>query len=169
MKLCNGNTWTNTLNSLLHRECCKTCFICYFLVTAEDLIWPVFFIFLFMVTGKEITFICSTALVSRPYLAWIIPVSQVLKYKGNLGKLGQNTPNHVQGHIKSDPKSSDPFHIKWDLTLVSRPSKGWVIPISQVLRYWANLGKLGLNTTQSCYGWKWHFLAKQPGHKIEKH
>ena len=154
MKLCNGNTWTNTLNSLLHRECCKTSFICYFLVAAEDLIWPVFFIFLFMVTGREITLICSTALVSRPSVACVIPVSQVLKYRGNLGKPGQNTPNHVLGHKKSDPKSSDPFHIKWDLTLVSRPSKGWVIPISQVLRYWANLGKLGLNTTQSCYGWK---------------
>ena len=35
---------------------------------------------------------------------WVIPVSQVLGYWGNLGKLGQNTQNHMQGH-KSNPKS----------------------------------------------------------------
>ena len=39
----------------------------------------------------------------------IIPVSQVLRYWGNLGKLGLNTPNHVQGHLKSNPKSSAPW------------------------------------------------------------
>ena len=36
----------------------------------------------------------------------VIPVSQVLGYWGNLGKLGPNTPNHAQGHMKSNPKSS---------------------------------------------------------------
>ena len=45
-------------------------------------------------------------LVSRPSVGRIIPVSQVLRYWGNLGKLGPNTPNHVQGHMKSNPKSS---------------------------------------------------------------
>ena len=35
-----------------------------------------------------------------------IPVSQVLRYCGNLGKLGPNTPNHMQGHMKSNTKSS---------------------------------------------------------------
>ena len=38
-----------------------------------------------------------------------IPVSEVLGYWGNLGKLGPNTPNHVQGHIKSNSKSSDSY------------------------------------------------------------
>ena len=47
-------------------------------------------------------------LVSRPSVGRIIPVSQVLRYWGNLGKLGPNTPNHVQGHMKSNPKSSAP-------------------------------------------------------------
>ena len=56
MKLCNGNTWTNTLNSE-HRECCKTSFICCVLVAAENLIWPVFFfIFFFMVTSRGVIF-----------------------------------------------------------------------------------------------------------------
>ena len=32
-----------------------------------------------------------------------IPVSQVPAYWGNLGKLGSNTPNHVQGHKKNNP------------------------------------------------------------------
>ena len=47
-------------------------------------------------------------LVSRPSVGPIIPVSQVLRYWDNLGKLGPNTPNHVQGHMKSNPKSSAP-------------------------------------------------------------
>ena len=37
-----------------------------------------------------------------------IPVSQVLGYWGNLGKLGPNTPNYVQGHTKNSPKSLAP-------------------------------------------------------------
>ena len=37
-----------------------------------------------------------------------IPASQVLRYWGNLGKLGPNTPNYAQGHMKSSPKSSVP-------------------------------------------------------------
>ena len=51
-------------------------------------------------------------LVSRPPLGWVIPVLQVLKYWDNLGKLGLNTPNNVQGHMKSNPKSSAPHQIK---------------------------------------------------------
>ena len=47
-------------------------------------------------------------LVLWPSVGRAIPVSQVLRYWGNLGKLGLNTPNHMQGHIKSNPKSSDP-------------------------------------------------------------
>ena len=47
-------------------------------------------------------------LVSRLSVGRIIPVSQVLMYWGNLGKLGPNNPNHVQGYMKSNPKSSAP-------------------------------------------------------------
>ena len=49
--------------------------------------------------------------VSRPSVGPIIPVklSQVLRDRGNFGKLGQNTPNLVQGHMKSNPKSSAPY------------------------------------------------------------
>ena len=36
----------------------------------------------------------------------VIPVSQVLGYWDNLGKLGPNTLNHVQRHTKSNPKDS---------------------------------------------------------------
>ena len=35
-----------------------------------------------------------------------IPVSQVLGYLGNLGRLDPNTLNYVQGYMKSNPKSS---------------------------------------------------------------
>ena len=45
-------------------------------------------------------------LVSRPSVGRITSVSQVLRYWGNFAKLGPNTPNHVQGHIKNNPKSS---------------------------------------------------------------
>ena len=45
-------------------------------------------------------------LVSRPSVGRILPVSQVLRYRGNLGKLGPNTPHYVQGHMKSNPKCS---------------------------------------------------------------
>ena len=44
-------------------------------------------------------------IVSRPSVGRIIPVSQVVRYWGNLGKLDSNTPNHVQRHMKSNPKS----------------------------------------------------------------
>ena len=42
---------------------------------------------------------------SRPSVGWATPVSQVHRYWRNWGKLGPNIPNHVQGHIKSNPKS----------------------------------------------------------------
>ena len=41
--------------------------------------------------------IFDLTLVSRPYVGRITPVSQVLRYWGNLEKLGLNIPNHVQG------------------------------------------------------------------------
>ena len=47
MKLCNGNTWINTLNSLLHREHRNTSFIRCFPVTAENLIWLTASLFFF--------------------------------------------------------------------------------------------------------------------------
>ena len=39
---------------------------------------------------------------SGPSVGQAIPVG----YQGNLGKLGPNTLNRRQGHIKSNPKSS---------------------------------------------------------------
>ena len=45
---------------------------------------------------------------SGPSVAQALPVSQVLEYWGNLGKLGPNTTNHVQGHMKGNPKPSAP-------------------------------------------------------------
>ena len=45
MKLCNGNTWTNTSNSLFNKECLKTSFIYYFLATVQNLFWQVIFLF----------------------------------------------------------------------------------------------------------------------------
>ena len=54
---------------------------------------------------------------SRPSVSWVIPVSQVLWYWDNLGKLGLDTPNHVQGHRKSNPKSSA-HHLRSDEALL---------------------------------------------------
>ena len=81
-------------------------------------------------------------------VGWAIRVSQILKYWGNLGKLDPNTPNHITcwDTWKESKVFSFLFHIKWDLTLVSRASVDWVIPVSQVLGCWGNLGKLGPNT-----------------------
>ena len=45
-------------------------------------------------------------LVSKPSVDRAIPVLQVLGYWDNLGKLDPNPPNHMQGHLKSNPKSS---------------------------------------------------------------
>ena len=64
-------------------------------------------------------------LVSRPSVDRITPVSQVLRYWGNLGKLGPNTPNHVQGHMKSNPKSSAPCFTSSE-TLLSCQDPLWV-------------------------------------------
>ena len=50
----------------------------------------------------------DVTLVSRASVGWVIPVSQVLRYWGSLGKLGSNTPNHIQGHTKRNPKTSAP-------------------------------------------------------------
>ena len=36
----------------------------------------------------------------------VISVLQVILYWVNLGRLGPNVPNHVQGHMKSNPKYS---------------------------------------------------------------
>ena len=63
MKLC--NSLNQCINISLHWECRKTSFTRCFIVTAKNLIWlVVFFIFLFMVTGREIIFICSTVWLS---------------------------------------------------------------------------------------------------------
>ena len=45
MKVCNGNTWTNTLTFIYIDNVIMTSFIRYFIVTAENLIWLVFLFF----------------------------------------------------------------------------------------------------------------------------
>ena len=58
-KHCRWTCATTTLHIdiYLHGEYRKTSFICCLIVTTENLIWPVvFFIFLFMVTGRGIFF-----------------------------------------------------------------------------------------------------------------
>ena len=45
MKVCNGNTWTNTLTFIYIDNVIMTSFIHYFIVTAENLIWLWFFYF----------------------------------------------------------------------------------------------------------------------------
>ena len=60
--------------------------------------------------------------VSGPSVGRAIPVSQVLGYWSNLAKLGLNTLNHVQGQIKSNPKSSAYcLNIKWEVTQCRGP------------------------------------------------
>ena len=73
-----------------------------------------------------------------------------------LGKFwgkGQNTPKSTtESHKKKFKVFNSLFHIKWDLALVFRPSVGRIIPVSQVLCYWGNFGKLGLNTPNHVQG-----------------
>ena len=45
---------------------------------------------------------------SRRSVGRIIPVYRYLGLGAIFGKLGPNTPNHVQGHMKNNPKSSAP-------------------------------------------------------------
>ena len=68
------------------------------------------------------------------------------------GKMAQIPLNQVDLHKKKSRVFNSLFHIKWDLTLVSRPSVGRIIPVSQVLRYWDNLGKLHPNTPNHVQG-----------------
>ena len=71
---------------------------------------------------------------------------------GNWGRIPQITCRDTQKAIQSKVFSFL-FHIKWDFTLVARASMGWVIPVSQVLRYWGSLGKLGPNTPNHAQGY----------------
>ena len=41
---CNGNTWSITLNSFFHRECGENSFMCFFIITTENLIWQFFYV-----------------------------------------------------------------------------------------------------------------------------
>ena len=62
MRLSNGSNWTNKLTFIYIENVVRVVLLRRFIVTAEDLIWPVvFFIFLLMVTGREIIFICSAS------------------------------------------------------------------------------------------------------------
>ena len=71
-----------------------------------------------------------------------------------LGIWAQIPLNHVLSHTKSNPESSAPYFTSNEthLMLVSRPSVGRITPVSQVLRYWGNLGKLGPNTPNHVQG-----------------
>ena len=63
-----------------------------------------------------------------------------------------NTPKSIwQSHKKKSKVFNSLFHIKWDLTVVSRPSVGRIILVSQVLR-WSIFGKLGPNTPNHVQG-----------------
>ena len=74
-KYCRWNCTAATLEPIrwihLHRECLKTSFICYFIVTVKKLIWPVvLFIFLFMVTSRGTIFICSAGFIEHFSVTW---------------------------------------------------------------------------------------------------
>ena len=65
-------------------------------------------------------------------------------------------PNTLKSSAEWHKKKSEVFNflslIKWDLILVSRPTVGRAIPVSQVHSYWGNLGKLGPNTPNHVQG-----------------
>ena len=64
-----------------------------------------------------------------------------LGHYGNLGEKGPNTPkSSTESHKKKFKVFNSLFDIRWDLMLVFRLSVGGIIPVSQVLRYWGNLG-----------------------------
>ena len=81
MKLWNSNTWTNTLNLLLYRECCKASFICCFLMTAKNLIWLVLFLFF-----------CSWWL-TKEYLLAVLNIMYLLTALGSSKLLQRSSPN----------------------------------------------------------------------------
>ena len=63
---------------------------------------------------------------------------------GQIGETGLKYPKSHAGRYEKQSKVFSSFYnIRWDLTLVSRPSLSWVVPASQVLGYWGNLEKLG--------------------------
>ena len=75
---------------------------------------------------------------------------------GALGQFwgkGPNTPqSRTESHKEKIKGFNSLFHIKWDLTLVSMPSVGRIAPVSQLLRYWGNNGKLGPNIPNHVQG-----------------
>ena len=72
---------------------------------------------------------------------------------GQFGEIRPEYPKSCAGtHEKNSKVFSSLFHIKWDLTLVLGPSLGRAIPVSQVLKYWGNLGKLGPDTPNHVQG-----------------
>ena len=61
---------------------------------------------------------------------------------GQSGETGSKfLKSYARTHEKQPKVFGSSFHIKWDFTLVSGPSVGRVIPASQELGYWGNLGK----------------------------
>ena len=90
----------------------------------------------------------------RPYPLWV-ELYLFHRYSG-IGQCGETDPKYPNAcagiHGKQSKVFSSLFHIRWDLTLVSLPSEGWAVPISQVLGYWGNSGKLGQNTQNQVQG-----------------
>ena len=90
---------------------------------------------------------------SGPSVGKTVPVSQVLGYWGQLRETGPKYPKSCEEtHEKESKFFRSLFHVKWGLILVSRLSVGWVIPVSWVLRYLGNLGRLGPNTPNHAQG-----------------
>ena len=91
-------------------------------------------------------------LVSKPSVGRIIPLSPLLRYWGNLGKLGPNTPNHVQRHMKSNPKSSAPDFTSNETLLQFMVLCGLSYTCFTGTRVQGYLGKLGPNTPNHVQG-----------------
>ena len=80
--------------------------------------------------------------------------------RDNLGKLGPNTPNHVQGHMKSNPKSSNVYFTSNETLFQFKALFGVIYTyftgtgtIEETgTEYWGNFKKLGLNTSNHAEG-----------------
>ena len=68
---CIGNTWTNTLTFIYIENVIKTSFICFFIVTAKNLIWLVVFWSFYWWWSAEEYFICSTVFILYGTQMWL--------------------------------------------------------------------------------------------------
>ena len=89
---------------------------------------------------------------SRTSVGWVIPVSQVLRYWGILGKLCPSTLNHLQRHTKSNPKTSSPHLTLNEVLLLCQGHLRVQLYLSYgYLSVRAIWGKLGQNTPNHVY------------------